>query len=293
MAVPMSRPIIYGARYYLAGRWISRFHLYRCEPDGSRRIQITNGKHNDVRPAWSLDGKRIAFVRDHRTICTVPAEGGRVRDIGTAPNGVSSLRWEGRSLRCESYPKDVLVNLSTGDARTVAKVDKTRVRLRDGTQVSVSRNATLTVRATQGTERSVKLAFPKDAQAFVAQTIEYAVDAPPFRLAVLPGRSDVALVELLAGESTYGHTWSAFAVDLATGVAQHWGSHHGLHWSPEGKRFCTTLTRDYPDFDRRPNGETRTVEVCPLYVARTDAADKPVAIVKGFVYVDGCDWKPR
>jgi hypothetical protein len=60
-----SRPIVYSARYYLApgSRGTSHFHLYRINPDGTGREQITFGNQDDINPVWSPDGRRIAFER--------------------------------------------------------------------------------------------------------------------------------------------------------------------------------------------------------------------------------------
>jgi hypothetical protein len=60
------RDIVYSARYYLppGSKGTSYFHLYRINPDGTRRTQITFGKHNDQNPTWSPNCRLIVFQRD-------------------------------------------------------------------------------------------------------------------------------------------------------------------------------------------------------------------------------------
>jgi hypothetical protein len=61
----MERPIVYSARYYYppTDNRLSQYHLYRCNPDGTRRMQLTKSKVGDYRPLWSPDGKRVLFRR--------------------------------------------------------------------------------------------------------------------------------------------------------------------------------------------------------------------------------------
>jgi dipeptidyl aminopeptidase/acylaminoacyl peptidase len=88
-----ARDIVFSARYYTPpnSRVTSHFHLYRINPDGSGRTQITFGDADDAQPLWSPDGKRIAFVRRHRSprdpettygvLCVTGAWGGRVTKL--------------------------------------------------------------------------------------------------------------------------------------------------------------------------------------------------------------------
>ncbi len=62
--------------------------IYRMEPDGSRILNLSNHPAEDVRPAWSPDGSRIAFVsnRENATgggqlIYVMDADGGNVRSL--------------------------------------------------------------------------------------------------------------------------------------------------------------------------------------------------------------------
>jgi TolB protein len=61
-------------------------------PDGSGRENLTTGPEDDTEPAWSPDGRRLAFVRDE-TIYVVRADGSGVRRLTTgaspawAPDG--------------------------------------------------------------------------------------------------------------------------------------------------------------------------------------------------------------
>lgn len=68
------------------------YHLYRINPDGTGRKQITFGSYNDQSPRFSPDGKQILFLRkepsssrlddmDSAKLCLVPADGGPVRTL--------------------------------------------------------------------------------------------------------------------------------------------------------------------------------------------------------------------
>lgn len=87
------RDIVYSARYYNplgSNRGDSHWHLYRINPDGTGRTQLTFGNENEYGPMWSPDGKSILFTRAKpnpetdwfwsrtRWLCMVDAKGGPV-----------------------------------------------------------------------------------------------------------------------------------------------------------------------------------------------------------------------
>lgn len=82
--------IIYSARYYKAGVESSHYKIWRTDPSGSKRIQVTTGKSEDRSPIWLADGKTILFVREAgkvRTLCTVDKHGGAVTNLAVLPPG--------------------------------------------------------------------------------------------------------------------------------------------------------------------------------------------------------------
>ena len=53
------RDIVYSARYYAppGSHRTSHFHIYRINPDGTGKTQLTFGMLDDYAPKWSADGK--------------------------------------------------------------------------------------------------------------------------------------------------------------------------------------------------------------------------------------------
>ncbi len=77
--------IVYAARYYTSpgSHRTSHFHLYRINPDGTGKMQLTFGEADDDDPKWSPDGRWIAFARQNSAfqdmLCLVSARGGTVK----------------------------------------------------------------------------------------------------------------------------------------------------------------------------------------------------------------------
>ena len=139
--------IVYAARYYLkpnaktAPNAASHYHLYRINADGSGRRQITFGAGDETVPQWSPDGRRIAFIRDDKTLCLVDAQGKNVttlRQIST-DSYLESPRWspDGKTFGVvidgsakDRNGKDVsvktlfLIDVKTRVARRIADVQR-------------------------------------------------------------------------------------------------------------------------------------------------------------------------
>ena len=90
-------------RYDTQGwRGDAHYHLFVVSLDGSADQQLTDGDWDDVAPAWSPDGSRIAFIsgrredRDQRALTeayVAPATGGEVEHWSEGLFDVGALRW--------------------------------------------------------------------------------------------------------------------------------------------------------------------------------------------------------
>lgn len=77
-----------------------RTHLWLVSTSGGAPRQLTFGERGESSPAWSPDGKTIAFVANRGAgesarpqIWLLPLEGGEARQLTRASEGVSGFRW--------------------------------------------------------------------------------------------------------------------------------------------------------------------------------------------------------
>ena len=120
-----------------------RSHLYVFEVDKKASVQITSGPYDDAQPAWSPDGKTIAFVsnrtaepdtnRDSNIYLIAPVAGETPRAITTnpsedehptwAPDGKSIVYVEGGVVADMWYGSNHLatVNVATGVVKALTK----------------------------------------------------------------------------------------------------------------------------------------------------------------------------
>ena len=82
-------------------------HIYVKMLGSEAPAQLTSGSAEEFSPAWSPDGRWIAFIRhdqSHTGICIIPAIGGSEEEIYTLPTNhvweYGSLTWtpDGKAL---------------------------------------------------------------------------------------------------------------------------------------------------------------------------------------------------
>src|SRR5882724_3501608 len=87
--------------------------IYVMNPDGSNQHGITNSPGGETRPAFSPDGKKLAFVRDFQAILMMNPDGsGQTMVVDGAVAGLSSIsafpNWspDGKKIVFRAIPKD-------------------------------------------------------------------------------------------------------------------------------------------------------------------------------------------
>ncbi|HVM29694.1 MAG TPA: S9 family peptidase [Candidatus Limnocylindrales bacterium] len=100
---PDGREIAYVRRHAEGDAY--RTHIWSVSVEGGEARQLTRGKVRDSAPAYSPDGRSLAFVRtvegaDHAQAWILPLDGGEPWALPELKHGVSSLHWspDGRRL---------------------------------------------------------------------------------------------------------------------------------------------------------------------------------------------------
>ena len=142
-AAHADRDIVYSARYYTppGSHRTSHFHIYRINPDGTGRMQLTFGSADEEMPTWTPDGEHITFLENTQTpkpllLCEMDSNGGRRRVLKTVidnPWPVHSVangyRLENIEVVDKGFEQHILVNLKTGQHQTLGTEDDTLPQL--------------------------------------------------------------------------------------------------------------------------------------------------------------------
>lgn len=103
-------------------------HIWLSAVDGSRTFQLTRGEKGCFSPAWSLDGKWIAFLSSRsgkNNLWLIRPDGGEARRLTDVKTGVGSFKWspDGKEIAflMGDPPKeeDLKKSKSKDDARVV------------------------------------------------------------------------------------------------------------------------------------------------------------------------------
>ena len=268
-AAHADRDIVYAARYYAppGSHRTSHFHIYRINPDGTGKTQLTFGP-NEQYPHWSADGKQITFaayqaVAPFTVLCRIDADGSNrrvVRVLGeseTLPGPVTpGYRLENvePALPTDNDAKHFLVNTRTGHRLTLA------VPAHDDDNDAL---------------------FPLPGGGFVYGANNH--------------------------NSTVGTDYAFYRLNPNTGALQLLTTGQFLAWSPDGTHFCVARGRDTVPYDRRrdpPSAEPketpedkvarlyRLVWAAPLFVRAAEGGPTH-QITPRLSYVSGADWRRK
>ncbi len=105
--------------------------IYTIHSDGTKRKRLTDSAGANFLPAWSPDGKRIAFMSTRTgvpEIWVMNADGGKQRQI-TLGGGTSIPSWHpsGEQIACVSHGQIWLIDADGGNPRQLTGVGRNHV----------------------------------------------------------------------------------------------------------------------------------------------------------------------
>lgn len=257
------RDIVYAARYYAppGSHRTSHFHIYRINPDGTGKTQLTFGNGYEGNPEWTVDGRHILYDEypassEQRILREMNENGNKNRRIKRLADNSAIGSLPAPGYRLENIIPD------TGDAPE----QHILVNLKTG--------------------RRQNLAVPRH-------------DDDNDMLLPMPGHSLVYAAN--NHNSTVGTDYFFYRLNPDTGSLRSLTEGQFLAWSPNGLQFCVAPGRDTTPYEKRREpypvqdfGQTdaqyRTVWFAPLYV-RAAAGGPMEQITPRFSYVTGADWR--
>lgn len=289
--MPTPKPIVFAAK--LPGQKYSQ--LYRINPDGSGRVQLTREARDLTYVRASPDGKWLTYRLGYGD------EAGKGRwvidvDGKSKPRKVTDAAefdWV-RDLE-ESFSPDLKWNLLDNgliDTRTDKETklegvtDKDTVEWLDSqwliaVKSDATKRETPTIRV-YGTDGKLRHSHPLSLSNGDRERFEKEANyGEVWHLHRLP-IEDRFLLSRLAGGNREGKWPVGLLVDAGTGKATFWGEfgYSGMFFSPDGKWFVTALNRKNPGTAKQENA---------LYLAPTTAPLKRKALAKAVDLIVG-DW---
>ncbi|HJN17873.1 MAG TPA: hypothetical protein QGH10_20400, partial [Armatimonadota bacterium] len=109
----------------------SGVEIYTVRPDGTQRKRLTDSMGGNFLPAWSPDGKRIAFMSTRTgvpEIWIMDADGTGQRQI-TLGGGTFLPAWspDGRQIACTSHGQIWLIDADGGSPRQLTSEGRNHV----------------------------------------------------------------------------------------------------------------------------------------------------------------------
>src|SRR5690349_4635014 len=95
---PDGRTVVFTVQSWSVEKNKSTTHLWLVPTAGGAPRRLTTAQANDAAPAWSPDGRRIAFISrrgDDETsaLCVIPVDGGEAEEILELPFAMAAPRW--------------------------------------------------------------------------------------------------------------------------------------------------------------------------------------------------------
>ena len=261
------RDIVYAARYYAlpGSHRTSHFHIYRINPDGTGKTQLTFGSNDENYPKWVQDGRHIRFVQYFSV---------------SKPPKISVMNADGSGRHILHTLKDNMEPQSLSVPGYRLENDQTN----DGDKPD--RHILISLKTSQE-------------QTLPVPTHDDLYDT------ILPMPGSDLVYAANNHNSSVGTDYLFYRLNPTTGTLHYLTEGQFLAWSPSGSHFCTAPGRDTTPYEKRKVPYTvragaaveersedkyRTVWAAPLYV-RAAGGGKMRQLTPRLSYVTGADWR--
>ncbi len=323
----MNRPIVVSARrYYPPGdSRLSRYHLYRCTPEGTRWIQLTNSRVGDYQPVWSPNGRWIFFQRVEKPwtdsltfgdrlrtqLCLIRPDGsGFLTFPSPEPKiGTVDAKWMGyRHIWIRSSTKLSLLDLKIGkyikeiqykyedDVRNFDFSPDRKYFSLGGKVYNFKTNKIIFETA----NRSLLFIDNENILSDILgiyKTNGKNIRSINFKFDNIEGLGYLSYfdkrnkrfvwIQEIIKDKWYSR--GTYLADLSSGAVRTYDMGWDPAFSPDGARFIGPGERDTTSYGARPNGAPRAVFTVPL-IGGIVGKD-PKTLCGGLIEVDSCDWR--